>query len=63
MTHKPPKVFALARRMAAYVRQDAAVIERDPPELSNDQLDAVQRTIDAGLEKGLTFTTVKRASW
>jgi hypothetical protein len=39
------------------------VIDRPAPEVSGEYLAKLQQNIDSKLEDGLTFKTVRRASW
>lgn len=55
--------FRIVRAKVQHVGELAYAVRVEESDVSKEQIDAVQRKIDAKLEKGLTFTTVKRASW
>ena len=55
--------FQTVRAKIQHVGELAFAERVEQSEISKEQIDSVQRKIDAKLEKGLTFTTVKRASW
>lgn len=55
-------VFALMRDVI-FGRDFGLRQRRREPEITKEYLEALQSDIDSRLEEGLTFKTVKRASW